>query len=187
MQTDVKYHISEARISDEQQVIKAAQKDIRFFEELYNSYYEDIFRFIKQRMDDKEQAFDLTQQVFLKAMLNIKDYTFKGVPFVSWLYRIAYNETISFFRKETKHRTINIDDSGAKDISTEIETPEFIEDEKLSNALHALNDDELTMIEMRFFEKRAFKEIADILNITENSAKLKTYRILDKIKKVLTR
>jgi RNA polymerase sigma-70 factor (ECF subfamily) len=50
-----------------------------------------------------------------------------------------------------------------------------------------LPEDELQLIEMRFFEKRAFKEIAEIMMMTENNAKVKLYRILERIKKILTK
>ena len=49
-----------------------------------------------------------------------------------------------------------------------------------------LEEEDMQFIEMRFFEKRAFKEIADIFGITENNAKVKTYRILEKLKKIIT-
>jgi RNA polymerase sigma-70 factor (ECF subfamily) len=52
--------------------------------------------------------------------------------------------------------------------------------------IQSLNQDELQFIEMRFFEDRSFKEIGMILNITENNAKVKTYRILDKIRKIIS-
>jgi RNA polymerase sigma-70 factor (ECF subfamily) len=48
-----------------------------------------------------------------------------------------------------------------------------------------LPEDDLQMVEMRFFEKRAFKEIAEILNITENNAKVRMYRILERLKKTI--
>jgi RNA polymerase sigma-70 factor (ECF subfamily) len=53
---------------------------------------------------------------------------------------------------------------------------------KLPDVIAELNEDDLQLVEMRFFEKRPFKEIAEILNITENNAKVKLYRILDKMK-----
>jgi RNA polymerase sigma-70 factor (ECF subfamily) len=52
-------------------------------------------------------------------------------------------------------------------------------------ALQQLKVTDMVMIEMRFFEERPFKEIANILNITESNAKVKTYRILEKMKKLM--
>ena len=69
---------------------------------------------------------------------------------------------------------------------------ESMEDDKyapyidiLKEAVTDLEEEDMQFIEMRFFEKRAFKEIAEILGITENNAKVKTYRILEKLKKIL--
>ena len=53
------------------------------------------------------------------------------------------------------------------------------------DSLQDLKEGDLALIEMRFFEQRPFKEIADILEITESNAKVKTYRILEKIKKLM--
>jgi len=55
----------------------------------------------------------------------------------------------------------------------------------LSEALKQLETMEIQLIELRFFEEKSFKEIGYILNITENNAKVKTYRILDKIKTIV--
>ena len=55
------------------------------------------------------------------------------------------------------------------------------------NVIKELPEDELQLIELRFFEKRAFKEIAEILNLTETNAKVKLYRILERVKKTLTK
>ena len=58
--------------------------------------------------------------------------------------------------------------------------------DKMLGILPMLAEEELALIEMRYFERRPFKEIGEILNITENNAKVKLYRILEKIKKILT-
>src|SRR4051812_1479618 len=95
----------------ESRCVEEAKRDPLKFEALYNSYYEKIFRFVYQRVDEKEVAFDITQQTFMKAMLNIRKYEYRGLPFSSWLYRIARNELNQLFRKNSSHRTINIDET----------------------------------------------------------------------------
>jgi RNA polymerase sigma-70 factor (ECF subfamily) len=57
----------------------------------------------------------------------------------------------------------------------------------LMTVIKNLPEDDLQLIELRFFEKRQFKEIAEILNLTETNAKVKLYRILEKVKKTLTK
>ena len=153
---------------------------------MYDKYYEQIFRFIYQRVDDKEAAFDATQQTFLKALNNLHKYEFRGVPFASWLYRIASSEVNNLFRAQKAQRTVNIESVSVYTIIDEIEESRIdAYHNKIVAIISELPEAELQLIEMRFFEKRAFKEIAEILDMTENNAKVKTYRILDKLKKMI--
>lgn len=178
------FHKTEKDIQSELHEIEAAKKDPRKFEALYNRYHEQIFRYLYSRVDNKHLASDLTSQVFYKAMLNIENYSYKGVPFASWLYRIAFNEMNMHFRKDAKNRTVNIETEHISGLFEEIEEDHYSEEkEKLVKVLATLSDDRLSIIEMRFFEKRSFKDIAEIMGITENNAKVKVYRTLDKIKK----
>lgn len=174
--------------SDEMALIKAAQGDPRLFEPLYKQYYEAVFRFVYQRMDDKNQAFDITAQVFLKAMNNLKGYKHQGFPFSSWLYRIAKNELYDHFRKGKARRTINIDSEQVKHLTDETcERPDYeTHMDAMLTCLSDLPEEELQLIEMRFFENRPFKEIGEILEITENNAKVRTYRLLEKLRAMIT-
>ena len=186
MEVVSKYHATREDMQQEQILVEAAKQDPEQFRGLYNRYYERIFLYVWQRIDDKDVAHDVTSQVFLKAMQNLYKYEFKGVPFASWLYRIAKSEVYTVLRKLQTQRTVNIDSVGMGDMVQEMEEDQYAEwMPVLSAAVAELEEDDLQMIEMRFFEKRPFKEIADILDITENNAKVKTYRILEKLKKIL--
>jgi RNA polymerase sigma-70 factor (ECF subfamily) len=137
-------------------------------------------------MDDKETAFDLTAQVFLKALTNLQRYEHKGVPFASWLFRIAHSEVMQLFRDKKNKRAVNADIGDMRHICEEVEEPYFEEYiPALQHVIKQLPEEDLQMVEMRFFEKRPFKEIAEILNITENNAKVRMYRILERLKKTI--
>ncbi len=187
LETYSKYHLSTEQLQTEFKQIEAAKLDARQFAPLYNKYYKQIFAYIYQRMNDKEVAFDLTAQVFLKALLNIGKYEFKGVPFSSWLFRIAHNELMQLFRDKKVQRAIHANSIDVRNIFEEIEEGYKIEYQGLViKLIKQLPEDELQLVEMRFFEKRPFKEIAEILNLTETNAKVKLYRILEKLKKVIS-
>lgn len=187
MEVVSKYHATREDMLQEQVLVDEAKKDPARFQALYNKYYERIFLFVWQRMDDKEMAFDVTSQVFLKAMQNLYKYEFKGVPFASWLYRIAKSEVYTVFRQQQAQRTVNIETSGLRDMADEMEDDKYAAYiDILKEAVTELEEEDMQFVEMRFFEKRAFKEIAEIFGITENNAKVKTYRILEKLKKILT-
>jgi RNA polymerase sigma-70 factor (ECF subfamily) len=167
-------------------LIQEAQQNAARFRPLYEKYYEPIFRFIYQRIGEQTGSADICSQVFLKALQKLGKYQFQGVPFSAWLYRIASNEVTQYFRDHKKNRTVSIEDIQLNDIMDEVQEQANEQWSKnLLVCLDQLKEEELQLIEMRFFEKRAFKEIADILDITESNAKVKTYRILEKLKKKL--
>lgn len=171
-------------LKSEIDLIILAKKDSNYFAPIYKKYHEKIFRFVYQRMDNQEDAADITSQVFLKALINLNKYEFRGYPFSSWLYKIALNEVNQHYRKTKNKRMVNVEEANIKDIIEEVGDL-FNEGkrEKLLKSLSCLDEDKLTLIEMRFFEKRAFKEIGEVLGITENNAKVRTYRVLKEMKK----
>lgn len=119
--------------------------------------------------------------------MHIKKYEDRGLPFGAWLYRIALNESNMFFRKKTKSYMVELHEGHVNSILDEIESSNtsIEEQEKLIEVLNGLNEKDLDLIELRFFQKMPFKEIADIYNITEANAKMKLYRLIEKIKKNL--
>lgn len=180
------FHKSQDEINSEAQIIELSKKDPKAFKTLYDKYFPQILNYVYSRMDDKDVAIDVTQQTFLKALKNISKYENRGLPFSSWLYRIAHNELNDVFRKNAKLRTVNLTDHFSNILQQEMED-EGLSDwlTKLKIVIRGLKESDFRIVEMRFFEERPFAEIGEILEITENNAKVKTYRILDKMKTML--
>jgi RNA polymerase sigma-70 factor, ECF subfamily len=188
MSFNPRYHHTVTQLQDEQLIIEAAKENPERFGPLYDKYYKQIFGYVYQRMDCKDTAFDLTSQVFLKALTNLPKYQYKGVPFASWLYRIAHSEVMQLFRDQKSKRAINADIGDMRHICEEVEEPFFEEYlPVIQKLIKELPEEDLQLIEMRFFEKRAFKDIAEILDITENNAKVRMYRVLERLKKNITK
>ena len=177
------YHQSEEQLLNEKNIVEAAKKDLKHFETLYNKYHEQIFRYVYQRTDAIDLAHDITSQVFLKAMNKLHQYQYKGVPFSSWLYRIAMSEVYQYFKDKKAERTVNFETDKMKDLIDEIDVNNT--ESKLKSLLEKiaeLPDDELELIELRYFEQRPFKEVSELLNISESNAKVKVHRIIKKLK-----
>jgi RNA polymerase sigma-70 factor (ECF subfamily) len=182
---DPEQPVPDDALKKEWELIKASHTEPRFFESLYHKHYNQVFRFVYLRTRIKELSADITADVFLKAMVNLKNYTFQGTPFIAWLIRIALNEVGQHYRKTSKARVVALDDSGIGFFLKEMDAqPQQENTEIVSKLLEHLDMDEVGMIELRIFESRHFKEIGDILGITENNAKVRFYRIIDKLKKV---
>ena len=180
------HHKTDTDIQQELQQIEAAKLNPARFDVLYEKYYRSIFVFIYRRTGNEDVSADITSLVFLKALINIKKYQFKGVPFSAWLFRIAFNEINMYFRKNKAERIISLDKSNLHQIVQEVELEDNSEaEQKMKLALKKLDGDDIQLIEFRFFEKRSFAEIGGIIGITENNAKVKVYRILDKLRKLI--
>jgi len=169
----------------ESKQIELAKKDHRYFGVLYERYFEQMYRFIFKRLGGNEEASgDLVQQTFMKAMANIAKYEDRGLPFSAWLYRIAQNEVNMFFRAQKKNYSVEITDRQLLSVLEE-SGEEGVTQEDLDQLIEIINnleDSQADLLELRFFQGLSFKEIADIYGVSEANAKMKTYRLLEKIK-----
>ena len=138
------------------------------------------------RVGDKALTADIASQVFLKALLNINKFSFRGLPFSAWLFRIALNECNDFFRKNKRYRLVSMEEGMIDHLYEEITSETRLEGFATTTSINTaeVSVDELQIIELRFFEQRPFKEVGDILGISETYAKVRVYRILEKMKKL---
>ena len=86
-------------LEDEYKIIKRAQRgDQEHFGRLYDHYTPQIYRFVFFKVGHQQEAEDLTHEIFLNAWKNIDNFTYRGHPFSSWLYQIARNRIIDYYR-----------------------------------------------------------------------------------------
>lgn len=179
------YHHSLAMLMQEEELINRAKQDPVYFAPLYNKYYDQIFRYVLHRMNDEQLAADVTSQVFLKAISNLDKYEYRGVPLASWLYRIAVSELNQWYRDSRAKREISLDNTHvATFMEVFAEETNILNKKRLFHAMSQLNGLDLQLIELRYFEDRPYREIGEILNIKENNAKVKTFRALEKLKRL---
>lgn len=175
--------LTSVEIENEVKEILSAQENIAHFEVLYERYFSKIYLFIYHKINEKETSADITANVFLKALENIKKYKPQGLPFSAWLYRIATNEVLQFFKKSKNQRFILIDEHF---IDAMVEESKLLELEELyiqlEKLITTLDYEEVDLIELRFKEKKSFKEIAFIKNKTETACRTQIWRILDKLR-----
>jgi RNA polymerase sigma-70 factor (ECF subfamily) len=183
------YHKSKDDIKLELTQIKKAQNDPREFAPIYNRYYNEIFIYISRRIDDYDMVADITSRTFTNCLSSLHKFKYMGVPFSAWLYKIAINEVRQFFRyKKNFPRTVCLTEEDYAEIKQETVDESAYEDayDIIPKLLSQLNENELQCIELRFFEKKSFKEIGFMLGLSEVNAKVRTYRILKKLKTIAT-
>ena len=181
-------HISQEEILREFETVQKAAKDPRQFQILYDRYFSAIFNYIYRKIDDEDITADLSSQTFLKAMKNLKKYEFRGVPFSAWLYRIASNEVNKHYRQTNKKLVFSFEEYEFENlIEQNSEKDDELDIDYIIRQMHKMSESDIEILELRFFESKCFAEIAYILEITEANAKMRTYRAIDKLRKLLKR
>lgn len=187
MKVESRYHATRTEIAAEEAEIEAAKKNPRAFAPLYNRYYARILGFVYQRTEKKDDAYDITQQVFIAALENIGKYKFTGVPYSALLFRIALNELNRFYRRAKVRQAVSVDDEQVADVLVEMGEENSAEtDARLMKSLQQLEPEEMSLMQMRFFDKIPFKDLCEILEISETAAKARVYRLLEKLKLIYT-
>ncbi len=179
------FHKTKEEQLKELKIIELAKSDSKHFGVLYERYHHEIFVFINKKTDDLNISGDLTSQVFMKALQNLVKYEYRGVPFSAWLYRIASNEANLYFRHQSRQRAINIETPGLEKMIELFDPGEERDIRPVIEAIGKLKMEEVEFVELRFFEKLSYREIAYVRNITENNAKVKTFRVVKKIRKLM--
>lgn len=154
------------------------------FAQLYDAYLERVYRFIYFRVSDDETAEDLTSQVFLKAWENLERYKVSSSPYIAWLYTIARNLVIDYYR--TKKESLSLDDavSVASEAQPPVEEVEVRLDlEAMRDALHSLTEDQQQVLILRFIDGLPNENIAKMMNRKEGAIRALQMRALQTLSK----
>jgi len=172
---------------EEQIVIRAIQGEASAFGLLYDHYQPKIYRFVLVKVSRREEAEDLTHQVFLSAWQNISRYEQRGFPFSSWLYQIARNQVIDFYR--VKKGDIGLDTIDPETFESEdklgMQTELKLEFARVTQAIQKLKPDYQDVIILRFIEDLPIKEVAAAMDKSEGAIKLLQHRAIKHLKNTL--
>lgn len=175
-------------LEDERKLILEAKGgEAEAFGRLYDYYLPAIYRFILLKVGQREEAEDLTHQVFLKAWQNVSGFSEKGLPFSSWLYRIARNLVIDRYRKAKP--VVSIDEEFVSEKLIFRPNVSSIDDKRdvarIMVSIQQLKDIERDVVIMRFVEDMSIKEVSETINKSEGAVKLIQHRAIRKIKESL--
>jgi RNA polymerase sigma-70 factor (ECF subfamily) len=139
-------------------------------------------------LGNREMAYDLTSQVFLKAYENLKSYRFKGYSFSAWLYKIAHNSAMDHFRalKRTASEAgaIDITEASAKAVEQSFEDT-VINRVIIENALKGLTEKQRQVMILKYIEQMDNFQVAEILGKTIGAVKALERRALSNLKNTL--
>jgi len=176
-------------MEDERKLIsKAKEGKEEAFGQLYDKYMPAIYRFVFLKVGaQKAQAEDICHEVFLNAWQNIKNFRFQGYPFSSWLYRIALNAVIDYYR--TRKVNIDIDLVPEEAMATNASLHESLDDkfdlQMVKMCLTKLEPSYQDVLIMKFIEELSNKEIAAALDKSEGAIRVVQHRAIKQLKKFI--
>jgi RNA polymerase sigma-70 factor (ECF subfamily) len=147
---------------------------------------------LHKRVTSKEVAEDLTSEIFEKVYKTINDFQWQGVTLSAWLFRIARNHLIDYYRKNNKFKNdtsldeiIDIVVSNSTPIEKQIEESET--EVNLFKSISELEQEDQYLIYYKFYEEMSNKQISELTGISETNIGTKLHRIRKKLAKHITK
>ena len=163
--------------ADERHLVEAAQHDPSRFAELYEANFDRVYAFVARRVPSREEAEDVTAEVFHQALAGITGFEWQGTPFVAWLLGIASHLVARRWQRAANQLEVAVDDLALAATSGQAERQALF-----AQLLERLPDDQRHVIRRRFFEQRSIREIAEELGRSEGAVKQLQFRALETLR-----
>jgi RNA polymerase sigma-70 factor (ECF subfamily) len=169
------------REDDDRLPIEPARIERVRFAELYEENFHQMYAYISRRVSTRDEAEDLTAEVFHQALASIGNFRWQGAPFVSWLYGIAANVLSAYWQKSGRRPaqlTEDWDPGGSEKIEQRAILAELVD---------SLLPEQRTVIIRRFIEQRSIREVAKELGRSEGAIKQLQLRALENLREKMGR
>ncbi len=167
-------------LNNEANWIEACRKDPAAFVWLYDAYIQKVYRYLYSRVNNQQDAEELTSRTFLSALESIPHYQHRGY-FSAWLFTIARNKVTDFYRREKRdlvREDVDLSSGSEEILDGVIESERTL---KLRSLVHALPEEEQEWLRLRFVAQLPFNEISQLLRKNEEAMKKNIYRLLDRL------
>ena len=152
-------------------------------EALISAYYDEIYRFAYRQTGNREDAMDLTQNIFLAVLRAIHSYSGKKAAFRTWLYRVAVNKSIDA-RRKLRPGLVPLEEVALpdpEDFAAQVRDRALLEE--IEDYISGLNPQIQAIFRLRLYAERSFPEIAAALDLKEAAVKTQYYRLMGRLRK----
>ncbi|OGX06285.1 MAG: hypothetical protein A2Z88_00555 [Omnitrophica WOR_2 bacterium GWA2_47_8] len=161
-------------------IVEASQGDIDAFEKIYRHYFHFVANVAFRVVNRREDAQDVTQEVFVTIYDNLKDFRFAS-SFKTWVYRITVNAAINYAKRAAKHRNNMVEytqvfDLKSPDPGAVEKMDSQISEKEVQALLNMLNPDQRACIVLRGFEGLSYEEISKALQMPINTVRSRIKR-----------
>ena len=168
-------------------VARAQSGDREAFGDLYERLAPKVYNYLYHQVDGRAAlAEDLTEEVFVKVLEKLRRYQDRGLPFAAWVYRVAHNHLVDYFRTLPKHGVVSIDCCyDLSESKAEQSLDQALTHSELMKALKRLTDDQRRVVELRFLQGMNIYETSQIIGKSEDAVKKLQARGLMALQRVL--
>ena len=173
------------REPERRRLVEAAQQNRAHFVEVYEEYFDLVYAYVARRTRSRDDAEDMTAEVFRKALENLSRFKWTGAPFGSWLLRIASNLIADRAKRAAR------EGGSSPPVTSAAQTQQsVVEDAERSARLFRfvadLHDDQRRVVMMRFAEEKSIRDIAGELGRSEGAVKQLQLRALENLRKKIS-
>nr|WP_246085920.1 RNA polymerase sigma factor [Pseudonocardia hydrocarbonoxydans] len=170
-------------------LVRAAQEgDMDAFSQLYDRYYDVVFRYVLFRMNDRTLAEDITQEAFVRALRRIGSVTYQGRDIAAWFVTIARNlifDHVKSSRYRLESTTADIIDLSPSTHGPEQQVLDGATNDELIRCVRKLNPDQQECITLRFLQGLSVAETARIMDRNEGAVKALQHRAVRRLAQLL--
>ena len=175
---------------DEQTVVEAAKRgETDALTSLYEHFFPKVYRYVHARLNNTEDAEDVTEEIFLRVIDNLGGFTWRGLPFGAWVFRIARNEVVSHVRcQKSRGATAELTEfipDYAPDHTLVVETEMAVQ--VVRTAIERLPEAQRQVVMLRFLSGLSVAETAQTLGKTENNVKVLQHKAIAKLQTLVER
>lgn len=175
-------------LKNEKEIVCNASCDPNAFVALYEYYFPKIYNYVRYRVTNPDTTDDLTSEIFERTLEKLDSYRPEKGKFSSWIFTIAHNTVIDYFRKQKCKVSVSIEKTG-EIASTEYGSVDIIISEEIQGdiqkALMQLSDRERNLIALKFWAELSNRRIAQLTGLSESNVGVILYRALIKLRTVL--
>ena len=157
--------------------LQSARHKDRAFSELLDIYQERIYWHIRKLVLTHENSNDVLQNTFIRVYRNIDKFEGKSA-LLTWIYRIAFNESMRFLEKEKKITHQSLDDVSNNQMS-KLKQSEYFDGDKLHERLleivQEMTEKQRRVFQMKYFDDLSFRQISEVLDVSESTLKSSYY------------
>jgi RNA polymerase sigma-70 factor (ECF subfamily) len=171
---------------DDGTIERARAGDQQALAAVYDWYLPRVYRYILSRLGDVAEAEDLTEDIFLRMLGAIADYKRTSVPFSAWLFRIARNHLVSYYRKNGNRKADALQETMADsrpDPASIVETQLMLGE--VAQAVQRLPDAQRDVIALRFSVGLSIAETAQVLGKRQGNVKALQHKAVTRLQKIL--